>query len=364
MRIRRLVPRAGTSALAPQSPETHRRLAAPFVCSDATAQPARGFTGGLHDHRDDGFIGAGRATDTASLLTLDFFSAAEARIDQWRQLSAVARAWQAAAARGASDDAPLRRGDRVVRRAGAARSVLRLSGSAAAGRDRTGAGGTQCRRLRPAGAARLHGAADRHLPPRSRRPGIRCRKTAPARSRPAAAGHAGRQRPQAVFRDAGRHAGGPVAVGARAARPEAAAARRRRVRLRGRAGRAPSRTRCIATICNHNLQAVVIRDGFEYRSRHDVPVLREFLLRHLQRRRGEHRRPARWRPTLARAVKRYRPELDVYLLTDRAVEALAGSDEAAPLRRIFHDVEELMELHLAHPRRHRRSLRHAVSSTT
>ena len=37
----------------------------------------------------------------------------------------------------------------------------------------------------------------------------------------------------------------------------------------------------IGTICNHNLQAVVIRDGFEYRSRHDVPVLREFLLRHL-----------------------------------------------------------------------------------
>ena len=50
---------------------------------------------------------------------------------------------------------------------------------------------------------------------------------------------------------------------------------------------------------------------------------------------------------LARAVKRYRPELDVYLLTDRDVEELAGSDEAAPIRRIFYDVEELMELHLA-----------------
>ena len=40
-----------------------------------------------------------------SLAPADFFSAAEARIDQWRQLSAVARAWQAAATRGASEDA-------------------------------------------------------------------------------------------------------------------------------------------------------------------------------------------------------------------------------------------------------------------
>ena len=35
----------------------------------------------------------------------DFFSAAEARVDQWRQFCAVVRAWQAAAAKGASEDA-------------------------------------------------------------------------------------------------------------------------------------------------------------------------------------------------------------------------------------------------------------------
>src|SRR5687768_9426345 len=35
----------------------------------------------------------------------DFFSAAEGRIDHWRQLCAVARAWQAAASRGSSEDA-------------------------------------------------------------------------------------------------------------------------------------------------------------------------------------------------------------------------------------------------------------------
>jgi len=102
----------------------------------------------------------------------------------------------------------------------------------------------------------------------------------------------------------------------------------------------------LGTICNYNLQAVVIRDGFEYRSRHDVPVLREFLHRHLNGAEAA-TAPGSLAMALARAVKRYRPELDVYLLTDRAVEALAGSEEAAPLRRIFHNVEEPMELHLA-----------------
>ena len=58
-------------------------------------------------------------------------------------------------------------------------------------------------------------------------------------------------------------------------------------------------------------------------------------------------RPARSRPRSRASVKRYRPELDVYLLTDRAVEQLAGSAEVAPIRRMFHDVEELMEIHLS-----------------
>ena len=102
----------------------------------------------------------------------------------------------------------------------------------------------------------------------------------------------------------------------------------------------------VGVVCNHNLQAVVVRDGFEYRSRHDAPVLREFLLRHLDGTDAS-TAPGALATALARGIKKYRPELDLYLLTDRAVETLAGSDEAAPLRRVFHNVEELMELHLA-----------------
>ncbi len=51
--------------------------------------------------------------------------------------------------------------------------------------------------------------------------------------------------------------------------------------------------------------------------------------------------------TLARIIKNIRPELDIYLLTDRAVEKLAGSEEVAPIRRIFHNIEEVMEIHLS-----------------
>jgi arginine decarboxylase len=102
----------------------------------------------------------------------------------------------------------------------------------------------------------------------------------------------------------------------------------------------------LGVIFNHNVQAVVIVDGFQFRSRHDLPVMREFLLRHL-RFDPAGTAPGALATTLARAVKNFRPELDIYLLTDRAVEKLAGSEEAAPIRRIFHNIEEIMEVHLS-----------------
>ena len=44
-------------------------------------------------------------TQHATSLDLkDFFSAAEARTDRWRQMHAAARAWEAAVQQGKSDD--------------------------------------------------------------------------------------------------------------------------------------------------------------------------------------------------------------------------------------------------------------------
>jgi arginine decarboxylase len=101
----------------------------------------------------------------------------------------------------------------------------------------------------------------------------------------------------------------------------------------------------LAVVFNTNLQAVVISDGFAYPSQYTVPVLREILTRQVEV--AESARGGDLGTLLAQMVRRWRPELDVYLTTDRDVARLAGSAEAAPIRRIFYGVEEPMEIHLA-----------------
>jgi arginine decarboxylase len=101
-----------------------------------------------------------------------------------------------------------------------------------------------------------------------------------------------------------------------------------------------------AVLANPEVQAVVIGDGFGFRSLRERPELREMLDRAMP-----------FDPDavdvrdyglkLAWVLKEIRPEIDVYLLTERGAEAIAGRPEAAWLRRIFYGVEELMELHLA-----------------
>ena len=101
----------------------------------------------------------------------------------------------------------------------------------------------------------------------------------------------------------------------------------------------------LAVVFNPNFQAVVISDGFGYESQYTVPALREILTRQVQIADGP--RSGDLGTLLARLVRRWRPELDVYLTTDCDVAELAGSAEAAPIRRIFYGVEEPMEIHLA-----------------
>lgn len=102
----------------------------------------------------------------------------------------------------------------------------------------------------------------------------------------------------------------------------------------------------LAVLINGNLQAVVIQDGFPFRSRHDLTQVRDALRRLLNF--DPDQVPVRdYGLALARVLRRLRPELDVYLLSERYVEALAGSDDAGDIRRFFHGAEELMELHLA-----------------
>src|SRR5690349_21436159 len=101
----------------------------------------------------------------------------------------------------------------------------------------------------------------------------------------------------------------------------------------------------LASIVNYNLQAVVIFDGFAYESQYNVADMREILAAHVPE--GDARSNTDLGTLLSRVLHAYRPELDVYLTTDRDVAQLAGSAEAAPIRRIFYGVEEPMEIHLA-----------------
>jgi arginine decarboxylase len=97
-----------------------------------------------------------------------------------------------------------------------------------------------------------------------------------------------------------------------------------------------------AALVNPALAAVVMVEGFPYRSRHDAPVLRS-----LTESFGEPETPEDSALRLAAGLKRIRPELDLYLVSDRDVEVLAGDPKAACLRRIFYGVEEPLEQHLA-----------------
>lgn len=100
----------------------------------------------------------------------------------------------------------------------------------------------------------------------------------------------------------------------------------------------------LAAILNYNLQAVVIFDGFPYASQYAVNDLREILSAHVS---AEAVVDADLGTTLARMLKSYRPELDIFLSTDRDVDSIAGSDEAACIRRVFYGLEELLEIHLS-----------------
>jgi arginine/lysine/ornithine decarboxylase len=96
-----------------------------------------------------------------------------------------------------------------------------------------------------------------------------------------------------------------------------------------------------AAMLNPDLGAVIVNEGFGLRSRHDAPVLRGLMA------------SMDWEETsdsalaLSKTLKRIRPELDIYLVSNRKVEELAGNPEANVARRIFYSVEELLELHLA-----------------
>ena len=102
----------------------------------------------------------------------------------------------------------------------------------------------------------------------------------------------------------------------------------------------------LGTILNGSIEAVIISDGIPFSSVYHSPLLREFLSTHLEAA-GIDVKFSELSLALAKALKLVRPELDIYLLSDRKVEKVAGDPDAVSLRRIFYQVEEPLELHLS-----------------
>jgi len=101
----------------------------------------------------------------------------------------------------------------------------------------------------------------------------------------------------------------------------------------------------MAARLNLRLQACVVRRRFTHQSRHDCSSLARFVSL------GECEdlmdiSPDERAQVLARSLARIRPELDLYLMTEIAVEDLAGR-LSHHFRRIFHIREGSLELHLS-----------------
>ena len=100
------------------------------------------------------------------------------------------------------------------------------------------------------------------------------------------------------------------------------------------------------TILNGNAQTVVIYDFFPFESRHEFADLRQRIERFVEHD-PDALAPESYGTALADRIYNIRPELDIFLMTDRRVEDLAGQATASHIRRVFYDVEELNELHLS-----------------
>jgi len=102
----------------------------------------------------------------------------------------------------------------------------------------------------------------------------------------------------------------------------------------------------LGAILNGSVEAAIISEGITFASSHHSPVLREFLTAHLASS-GMAAEDGQYGLALARGLKLLRPELDIYFLSDREVEKVAGDVSVDCIRRVFYQVEEPLELHLS-----------------
>ena len=100
----------------------------------------------------------------------------------------------------------------------------------------------------------------------------------------------------------------------------------------------------IAVMFNYNIQACVIRYGFPLHSKNHLELLQQYLT-NIDDSSYEDTPEKERGPLLADLIRTLRPELDLYLVTNTAVEDLA-SRVSRRFRRIFYRQKDHLELHL------------------
>ena len=100
----------------------------------------------------------------------------------------------------------------------------------------------------------------------------------------------------------------------------------------------------IAVLFNYNIQSVVIRYGFPLRSANHVEILHRYLA-NIDESAYEDALDIERGPLLGNLLSELRPELDLYLVTDAAVEDIAGN-ASQKFSRIFYQQEDYLDLHL------------------
>ena len=100
----------------------------------------------------------------------------------------------------------------------------------------------------------------------------------------------------------------------------------------------------IAILFNFNIQAAVIRYGFPLHSVNHLEILQRYLAK-IDETAYEEALDIERGPLLGNLMAELRPELDLYLVTDTAVEDIAGS-VTQKFTRIFYQQEDYLDLHL------------------
>ncbi len=100
----------------------------------------------------------------------------------------------------------------------------------------------------------------------------------------------------------------------------------------------------IGVMFNHNLQAVVVRNGLRLESDQTLDILHRYRTG-MDNDALEDVEPKEYGPELCRLIAKLRPELDVYLFTDQSVEEIAGTD-LGNCQRVFYNQEDHVDLHL------------------